>query len=50
LEGGVKLTNNFDAPIEFVKAVEDDKYSRGDADISVTSLIQPPQIGRLYEK
>ena len=46
----MKITNKFDAPIEFVRAVEDDKYDRGDADISVTSLIQPPQIGKLYEK
>ena len=37
------VTNQFGAPDTFVRAVTDDSYSKGDADFSVTGLIQPPQ-------
>ena len=41
------LTNQYGAPDAFVRAMEDDSYSKGDADFSVTGLLQPPQIARL---
>ena len=44
------VTNQFGAPDTFVRAVTDDSYSKGDADFSVTGLIQPPQIVRLKEE
>ena len=43
----MKLTNQYGAPDAFVRALEDDQYTKGEADISVTGLIQPPQISRL---
>ena len=46
----MKLTNQFGAPDAFVKALEDDSYTKGEADFSVTGLIQPPQISRLREQ
>lgn len=39
----MKLTNRANLPEAFVNAVLNDSYSRGDADISVTSLIKPPK-------
>jgi hypothetical protein len=44
------LTNDYGAPDVFVRAAENDSYSMGDADFSVTGLIQPPQISRLRKK
>jgi len=44
------ITNEHGAPDVFVRAAENDMYSMGDADISVTGLIQPPQIARLRKK
>tara|TARA_R100001086_G_scaffold186439_2_gene104553 strand:+ start:3062 stop:3913 length:852 start_codon:yes stop_codon:yes gene_type:complete len=44
------LTNKYGAPDAVIKAVEDDSYSMGDADFSVTGLIQPPQIARLRKE
>ena len=41
------LTNQYGAPEAFVRAMEDDSYSKGEADFSVTGLLQPPQIARL---
>ena len=35
----MKITNKFSLPQPFVDFIKNDKYSRGDADISVTSLI-----------
>tara|TARA_R100001377_G_scaffold18320_1_gene9441 strand:- start:2644 stop:3459 length:816 start_codon:yes stop_codon:yes gene_type:complete len=43
-------TNEFGAPDAFVRAVTDDLYSKGEADFSVTGLIQPPQIARLKKE
>ena len=44
------LTNNWRAPDAFVKAIEGDPYSKGDADFSATELLKPPQIVRLYNE
>src|SRR3954463_10849323 len=38
----MKLTNRLGLPEPIVAAVANDGYSRGDADISVTSLLKPP--------
>lgn len=39
----MKVTNKTGLPQAIVTAVENDPYSRGDADISVTQLISPPR-------
>lgn len=44
------LTNKYGAPDAIVKAIQGDSYSMGDADYSVTGLIQPPQIARLRKE
>ena len=44
------LTNEYGAPDAFVKAIEGDPYSKGDADFSATELLKPPQIVRLYNE
>lgn len=44
------VTNIHRLPTPIVRAVENDPYSRGDADISVTSLIGPPRIHFLKER
>ena len=46
----MKITNEYGAPEIFIKAIEADPYDKGDADISVTGLIKPPQIARLFEE
>jgi len=46
----VPLTNEYGAPDAFVKAIEGDPYSKGDADFSATELLKPPQIVRLYNE
>lgn len=38
-----QLTNRYNLPRPLVRALERDPYSRGDCDISVTQLIQPPR-------
>jgi hypothetical protein len=38
-----QLTNRYFLPRPLVRALERDPYSRGDCDISVTQLIQPPR-------
>jgi len=40
----MKLTNKLNLPQPIVKAVSNDGYSSGDCDISVTSLLKPPQM------
>jgi hypothetical protein len=45
-----KYTNTADLPEEIVKAVLNDPYSHGDADISVTGLIAPPQLKTLERR
>lgn len=39
----MRLTNNAGLPAPLVEAIANDSYTRGDADISVTSLISPPR-------
>lgn len=39
----MNLTNRFNLPAPLVEAVRTDPYSRGDADISVTGLLDPPR-------
>lgn len=46
----MKLTNKLNLPEPIVNAVANDSYSRGDASISVTSLLAPPRIITLQEK
>ena len=46
----MKITNQYGAPDVFIKAIQGDPYDMGDADFSVTGLIQPPQIGRLRKE
>lgn len=46
----MKLTNRHGLPEPFVMFEEANKYSRGGAEISVTSLIDSPQIFRLKEQ
>ncbi len=41
------LTNKFSLPSALVRAVENDPYSKGDCDFTVTGLLKPPQIARL---
>lgn len=44
------LTNKFDLPDVLVRAIQNDPYSRGRSDISVTQLITPPYQRRLMER
>ncbi len=46
----MKLTNKFDTPDAIVAAIEADPYTKDGADFSVTELISPPQIRRLWKK
>lgn len=41
------LTNKHNLPAPIVRAIENDSYSRGDCDFSVTQLVGPPQIRHL---
>jgi hypothetical protein len=43
----MKLTNKLGLPQPIVKAVSNDGYNSGDCDISVTSLLKPPQMKAL---
>ena len=43
-------TNIYSLPEPIVKALAYDEYSRGEADISVTGLITPPQLAWLYDR
>ena len=45
----MKYTNKHDIPKEIIRAIENDQYTRGNSDISVTGLLQPPRI-RLLER
>jgi len=46
----MKLTNKHGLPEAFVRFLRNDKYSRGNADISVTTLIDAPRINKLRER
>jgi len=40
----MEITNNYDLPQSFVDFARNDKYSKGNADISVTTLIDSPRV------
>lgn len=44
------LTNKLDLPEAIVAAIMNDSYTKGDADISVTELLSPPQLRALKLK
>jgi|TARA_R110001583_G_scaffold46513_1_gene145813 hypothetical protein len=46
----MKLTNKFNTPDAIVAAIQNDPYTKDGADFSVTELISPPQIRRLWKK
>jgi len=46
----MKITNKFGLPQPFVDFIKNDKYSKGDADISVTSLIDSPRVSLMKQK
>jgi hypothetical protein len=46
----MKLTNKLNLPQPIVKAVSNDGYNSGDCDISVTSLLKPPQMLALEKR
>ena len=46
----MKITNKFGMPKPFVDFARNDKYSKGKADISVTTLIDSPRIRILKER
>ena len=46
----MKFTNRFNLPDGLARAVMNDPYSKGDADFSVTELLDPPQMGALKHK
>lgn len=43
------LTNLYNLPLSVVRAMENDKYSKGDSDFSVTQLLNPPRQEALKE-
>lgn len=43
----MKLTNKNGFPEALVRAIQNDTYSKGDADFSVTELLQPPRLRAL---
>jgi hypothetical protein len=46
----MRITNKHNLPAALVRAIENDSYSRGESDITVTELIAPPQIVALKRK
>ena len=46
----MKITNRFDLPDVIAKALQQDDYSRGDSERSVTQLIDSPRIGILQRE
>ena len=46
----MRITNKFNLPLSLVQAVSNDTYSKGDANISVTSLWKSPRIMVLEER
>lgn len=46
----MKITNKFNLPDSFVEYAQNDKYTKGDADISVTSLIDSPRVRLMKSK
>jgi hypothetical protein len=50
LEDFVNLTNDYGAPKAIVNAIQNDPYTKDGADFSITELIKPPQIRRLWNE
>ncbi len=46
----MRLTNKLNLPQPIVSAIANDSYSKGDADISVTELIDPPMLVALKKR
>jgi hypothetical protein len=46
----MRLTNRSNLPDAIVQAVKNDSYNKGDAEFSVTGLLQPPRISALKQK
>lgn len=46
----MKYTNEFGLPDVYVRAVTDDRYSKGNSDFSVTGLLKPPRQAALQER
>jgi hypothetical protein len=46
----MQLTNHSNLPEAVVQAVKNDEYSRGDSDISITSLLLPPRLRVLRDR
>jgi len=46
----MRITNKYNLPLSLVAAVSNDKYTKGDANISVTSLWKAPRIRVLEEQ
>ena len=46
----MKLTNEYGAPQAIVNAIQNDPYTKDGADFSVTELIKPPQVRRLWNE
>ena len=46
----MKYTNKHNIPIEIIRAVENDSYSKGDSVKSITGFLQPPQISIINEE
>lgn len=46
----MKYSNQYGIPEEFCEAIHADPYDKGKADFSVTELVGPPQIKRLWDK
>ena len=46
----MKITNKFGLPQPFVDFITNDKYNKGNADISVTSLIDSPRVSLMRQK
>ena len=46
----MKLTNDYGAPEAIIHAIQNDPYTKDGADFSVTELIKPPQIRRLWNE
>jgi len=46
----MQLTNKLRLPDPIVRAISNDNYTKGDADFSVTELLNPPQVRRLFKE
>ncbi len=46
----MNLTNDYGAPEAIVNAIQKDPYTKDGADFSITELIKPPQIRRLWNE